>query len=279
MSNPLKAVTKTFKKVVKVVKKVALPALAIGAVVLTGGAALGALPSVGSVLGGLGLSPALTGILTSAAKSAAFGAIGSALTGGSIIKGATTGFIVGGAMGGLGALAGKGAQTAAAAQGGDAAQAVTSVSDAALPPVSQSTSFNEAFAPLSDSGASSVGGLGTAGSQAGGIVPVNAPTPAVSGTMSAPVPTSGGALLNITGNPIVDGQLISGLGQGLIARENANAWKKEAAYNDAKWDGVDGFYQPISNDNSAGLGAAYNRKIYGSERLSYDPRTGLRVAG
>ena len=42
MSGVFKAVGKVFKGVVKVIKKVALPALAIGAIVLTGGAAIGA---------------------------------------------------------------------------------------------------------------------------------------------------------------------------------------------------------------------------------------------
>ena len=72
MSNPFKAIGKVFKKVVKVVKKIALPAIMIGAAVLTGGAALGLLPSVGSMLGagGLGLSAGLTSVISSAGTGA-----------------------------------------------------------------------------------------------------------------------------------------------------------------------------------------------------------------
>ncbi len=67
MSGVLKKIGKVFKKVVKVVKKIALPVLAIAAVGLTGGAALGFLPGLSTTLGSLGLSPALTGILSTAA--------------------------------------------------------------------------------------------------------------------------------------------------------------------------------------------------------------------
>ena len=109
MSGIFKAIGKIFKKVIKIVKKVLPYALMIGAVVLTGGAALGILPAVGTVLGGLGLSAGVTSILTGAvisgAVGAGLGAITSAVTGNSILKGATAGFIGGAISGGvLGAI-------------------------------------------------------------------------------------------------------------------------------------------------------------------------------
>lgn len=112
MSNPFKAIGKVFKSVVKVVKKVALPALMIGAVVLTGGAALGVLPAVGSVLGSIGISGTLASVLggaiTAGATGALLGGATSALSGGSFWKGATSGFlggaVTGGLLGGLGVV-------------------------------------------------------------------------------------------------------------------------------------------------------------------------------
>lgn len=110
MSGVFKAIGKVFKSVVNVVKKIALPALMIGAVVLTGGAALGLLPAVGTMIGGLGLSAGLTTVLTGAitygALGAGIGGLTAAISGKNILKGATTGFI-GGAIGGglLGAVA------------------------------------------------------------------------------------------------------------------------------------------------------------------------------
>lgn len=114
MSGVLKGVTKVFKKVAKVVKKVAPIALAIAAVVYTGGAALGATPTLGAAMGSLtssmGLSGTLgsvvTGALTQAGYGAAIGAATSAITGGDIMKGmqggALTGAITGGVTGSLG---------------------------------------------------------------------------------------------------------------------------------------------------------------------------------
>jgi hypothetical protein len=81
MSGILKGLGKVFKKVFKVVKKVLPYALAIGAIVLTGGAALGVLPAVGTVIGGLGLSAGVTAALTSAVTMAGWGGLAGLVTG------------------------------------------------------------------------------------------------------------------------------------------------------------------------------------------------------
>ena len=109
MSKILKGIGKVFKKVVKVAKIVVPIALAAAAVVFTGGAALGLLPTFSAAVGGvaasLGLGTALTGALTGAVVGAGFGsAIGgltSGLSGGSILKGMQKGALTGALTGGI----------------------------------------------------------------------------------------------------------------------------------------------------------------------------------
>lgn len=186
MSGVLKSVGKIFKSVVKVVKKIALPALAIGALVLTGGAAIGALPSLGTMIGGLGLSSGVTSALTAAvstaAKGALVGGVTSAISGGNVLQGAGMGAGVGFAAGGLlgaGGLLAKGATAA--------------------------------------TGAGGVGGTAAAGSaiqNAGAVVAGGGAAPVAAGVAgaAAPVASAGGGLLS---NPLVLGQIITGAGQGL----------------------------------------------------------------
>lgn len=103
MSNPFKAVGKVFKKVIKTVVKIAPFALAAAAVVFTGGAALGLLPTfsaaVGGLVSGLGLSAGITGALTGAITSAGFGSALGFVTGGK--KGMKAGFLTGLLSGGV----------------------------------------------------------------------------------------------------------------------------------------------------------------------------------
>ena len=104
----MSGIGKALKSVVKVIKKVALPALALAAVVFTGGAALGLAPFVagGSLAGGMTgvlsgvfgtgfLGTTVTGALVGAANGAALGAITSAVTGGNISKGLEMGIPLG----------------------------------------------------------------------------------------------------------------------------------------------------------------------------------------
>lgn len=282
MSNPLKSIGKTFRKVVKTVKKIALPALAIGAVVLTGGAALGVLPALGGaggLLGMIGISGPLAGILTSAANAALYGAIGSALTGGSIIKGATMGLVAGGVMGGLGAAiggpaTGKIAQTAAQSAGSATSGLVPGAGDAAKA-AATGGGLGGGSSSIASQGMGWLDGVGQ--TVASSAPPTVAPT-----VTTAAVPTSQGFLSRISSEPLVQAGLVQGLGKGLGGYMQAQSASKEAAkeraYQDAKWDGVNGFYEPMPQNNAAGLGAAYNSRIYGNQRLNYDPRTGQVTA-
>ncbi len=115
MSGFLKGIGKVFKSVFKVVKKVLPYALAIGAVVLTGGAALGVLPAMSTMMagavGGLGLSAGVMGALTSAVTMAGYGGLAGLITGGpkGLLKGALYGGLAGGAGSALGLLHSTGA--------------------------------------------------------------------------------------------------------------------------------------------------------------------------
>tara|TARA_R110000868_G_scaffold34552_10_gene124790 strand:+ start:3906 stop:4655 length:750 start_codon:yes stop_codon:yes gene_type:complete len=210
MSGVFKSVGKVFKKVAKVVKKVALPALAIAAVVLTGGAALGVLPALGTTLGGLGLSAGLTGVLTTAAQGATMGFLTSAITGGNPLKGATTGLITGGLVGGAGALLSGAGSAAGAAGSGGLLNGAKSASDAlaTITPGAAST------IPLATSTAAS--GVVNAG--------VNAATAA-----AVPAATGGGGLLSfLNQNPVLAGNVLNGIGGGMAqASASKDARKAE----------------------------------------------------
>jgi len=292
MSNPFKAIGKVFKKVVKVVKKVALPVLAIGAVALTGGAALGLLPSIGSIAGSLGLSSTLTGILSSAAQAATFGAVGSALTGGNILKGATMGFVTGGLMGGLGgALGGTANQAAQAATGAtDAAGSVANAAgsagasgaSAALPPVAEGASFDQAFSPLASQGGS--GGLGTASNAAAtAAMPTmaggNVPTVAGNTAQAVQAANGGGLMGFLNRNPTMSGMILQGLGSGLMASEQAKQAAKERKAIEDSYNGIEDslFYLPANNGGPAlpDAGTTFNNRVYG--KIAVDKNTGRLV--
>ena len=123
MSKPFKAIGKVFKKVMKsTVGKIIIGALMIGAIVLTAGAAIPALGAamgmaggIGGTLASIGITGTLGSVLSGAIGMGAIGAVTSGaiggLTGQSIFKSATKGFLVGAATGGV--LGGAGALSAA----------------------------------------------------------------------------------------------------------------------------------------------------------------------
>lgn len=224
MSGVLKAVGKVFKKVVKVVKKVALPALAIGAVVLTGGAALGVLPSIGALGSSLGLSAGLTSVLSSAASAATVGAVGSALTGGNIVKGATAGFVTGGLVGGIGQAMSK-AGSVAAGGGGSVANAAASAAPAAsngfTVPIDGSPSFASA-------GPAAIGaGMPAMASGGGNVV--------------------SGAFDFLGKNPMIAGSLVQGIGQGMMAKGQLKAQRKAEEREAANYDDTSQLFRLSSN--------------------------------
>lgn len=283
MSGVLKAVGKAFKSVVKVVKKVALPALAIGAVVLTGGAALGVLPSIGALGSSLGLSAGLTGILSTAAQGATFGALGSLLTGGNPLKGATKGFMLGGVMGGIGALgAAPAAQTAtsglqgAAQSGGAAAAGGTAASaGSAMQSGAQALSVNSAAAGLGS------GGIGSAMTPAvAAITPSVAQGVAMAPSVAAVPSAGGGGLLGfLNRNPMLASGLIQGIGSGLVASEQAKEVRKQREAIAANYGDMSGLFQLPDGYAADGQPAAsrYDPAVYG--KVKYDPNTGRVVAG
>lgn len=274
MSNPIKAIGKAFKSVVRVIKKVALPALAIGAVLLTGGAALGVLPSVGGLAGSLGLSSTLTSALTSAATSATIGAGLSAVTGGNILKGATTGFIAGGVLGGanaaLGAAKGLGGAAQAAGSGTSTASNALSMIDNGKLAAMGSGAGGAATSAAVANAAGASGGLGAAMGGQSVVAPVVSSTGPVS---------SGGIFGFLNRNPIVGGMAIQGLGQGLMASEQNKAAQRERDQIAANYGDGSGLpqYQSPGN-NFANAADIFNSAIYAGKKIEYDPKTGLKVS-
>lgn len=200
MSGFLKSIGKVFKSVFKVVKKILPYALAIGAVVLTGGAALGVLPAMSTMMagavGGLGLSAGVMGALTSAVTMAGIGGGIGLLTGGKkgLLKGALLGGVAG-AAGGLLGVTGGGAMGLSGGGGG-----------------------------LLGGGASQVatGAGGTVG-VTGGVV-----TPAAAGavTGAAPAAAGGGGLGSLLGTGGIGsllGPALQGLGGGIDQGAQAKA--------------------------------------------------------
>lgn len=282
MSNPLKGIGKIFKSVVKAVKKVALPALAIGAVVLTGGAALGVLPSVGSLAGSLGLSAGLTSTLTTAATSATIGAGMAAVTGGNVLKGATAGFVTGGVLGGVNAaMSGLGTAAKTAQAGASGLGNAASINDAALASMRSGASAAGTAASAGAQGlgsqvASSGLGLGSFSNAAQGIVQS---APAVASAAAPASSGAGGILGFINKNPIVSGMAIQGLGQGLMAMEQNKAAQREADRIAQNYSDTSGLPQYQSQGNGYTRAAdVFNAAIFAGKKIEYDPKTGLKVS-
>lgn len=258
---------------VKVVKKVALPALAIGAVVLTGGAALGVLPALGGaggLLASVGIKGALAGILTSAAKAATFGAVGALLTGGNPIKGATLGFVTGGALGGLSAALGGGA--AAAGSGGAAAGQGAAAAGATVPGQAAINAAYGVGAPAAGAGTAATTAATSGLSSAAGLA---SSAPAVAS--AAPVASSafGGVGNFLSQNQMLVGTALQGLGQGMAAKQDARERSRERDERRASYDGIDQglYYLPQGTEGMGPLSAPVD-----GGKVRYDRRTGQLVA-
>lgn len=290
MSGVLKSIGRVFKKVLKTVKKIALPVLAIGAVVLTGGAALGALPALGTTLGSLGLGATATGVLTAAAQGATIGALGSAVTGGNIIKGATSGFLAGGLTGGIGAIAGGAGGAASAA--GSASGTIAPTAGAqltstfgnqlvgALPNVASSAALPSTFGNSLISSLPNVGG-GIGSVASGGLGAAASLGPVLNTTMpTGGVPAGGGGIGGIFKgmDPLMKGQLISGIGQGLLANEQIKAQRRAQR---EERDRIEASYANIGDslfragdpgNRGQDPNTRFNAPVYG--KVNYDPQTG-----
>jgi hypothetical protein len=221
MSGVLKGIGKVFKKVARTVIKIAPYALAAAAVVFTGGAALGVLPTfgaaVGSVVGGLGLSGAVGGALTGAITSAGFGAAVGGVLGGKkgLKQGALMGALTGGAIGALSpATFGAGP---AVAKGADIAARVPLGIESA-----------GSLTPSITGIPSASGGLLQAGTAAA-TAPVagSVGSTVLSATAPAAVPASGGALGFLNSNPMLASQLLGGVSQAFAPNEYKQRSKAE----------------------------------------------------
>lgn len=287
MSGVLKGIRKVFKKVGNFVKKIALPVLAIGAVVLTGGAALGALPALGTTLGSLGLGATATGVLTAAAQGATIGALGSAVTGGNIIKGATSGFLAGGLTGGIGAIAGGAGGAAGAA--GSAAGGLPGTASGTLtstlvgPGAGAALHTGSALGGSLGGAASGIGSVAAGG--AGGLASTLGASPSFSPVLNTTMPTGGvpaggGGIGSIFRgmDPMMKGQLISGIGQGLLANEQLKAQRRaqreERDRIEASYANMDDSLFRLGAPSNTGQdpNSRFNAPVYG--KVQYDPQTG-----
>jgi hypothetical protein len=214
MSGAVKSVGKVFKKVAKVAAVVAPIALAVGAVVFTGGAALGVLPAWGaamtSLTSSLGASGVLGGVLSGALTQAGFGAaLGGGiglLTGGAkgAIKGAQMGAATGAVTGGV--MGGMGMNTDPLAPAKKAASDVT---------------VGDAGGDLLVGGSGGEGAASQVAEQAQKIGPFTPPA-----TQPAAAAADNGLLSVINRNPglaTVAGSAIAGVGSGLLKGAEADA--------------------------------------------------------
>lgn len=292
MSGLVKSVKKAFKKVVKTVKKVAPIALAVGAVVLTGGAALGALPAVGSMMGSLGLSAGLTSVLTGAVTQAGYGALiggaTSALTGGSVMKGMKGGAMAGAVTGGVTGALSAPASGAAMGQSG-VSEGMKAVGQTALVDPSQVANV-PGLDPVSR-------GLGAfqAANPASMVDAVSSAS-----TAAAPAARAGGGLLAFAErNPLIAASVLKGVGGALMGSDAADGVKahyKAAARNYGNGD-LGGLLTQSDADAAAAQGgygtgpAAMNpqqplatpidrfdpTQFAGTGRYQYDPAQGRVV--
>lgn len=275
MSKVVKGVKKVFKKVAKVVKKVAPIVLAVGAVVFTGGAALGlagaagagwgaAAAQVASTLGATGtLGSVITGAITQAGYGAVAGGVLAELSGGDFAdgmkRGALAGAVSGGVMGGLGmntdplSSMNKGtAGPAAAGQPGQAgAGGMTASQEAAAGGVKYSLEEGlKANTVPTAGGASRVGGLFK----------------------------SGGWLER---NQDLAGNVIKGLGQGLVASSDADALAERDKFRQKmiqqNYEGIDpgrNYIQAAPNPMAQRPGEKYDQRVFTDYEYRYNPEKG-----
>lgn len=269
MSGLLKTLKKVFispisavigGKAGKIIRKVAIGALMVGAVVMTGGAALGVLPSMGAMVGSLGLSAGLTTALTGAISTGAVGAVGGFLQGG--FKGATKGFLMGaatgGVMGGLGMLGPNGligggkALAGGIAPGGSGLSSVgPSFANATLAAPTTAPALGLAAPGMASGGIGA--GLSSVGpSFAGAAAPVASAAAPLASAMPN-VAASGGGIGGFLGNNPMTTMM---LGNALTGAFTPSA-SSEAAKAEAK-QGATLFSGAYTNNNGFGTPGSYS---------------------
>lgn len=313
MSGFLKSIGRVFKKVIKTVVKVLPYALAAAAVVFTGGAALGILPSFAAAVGGvtasLGLGATLTGALTGAITSAGFGAAIGGITGGEkgLKMGALTGALTGGLMGAanpatFGIVKGaEGVTTANALRNGGNAFAAAGSKTALTTGADGITSAVSNIAPAEPISALSApeitpslsrsmtgGGTGGFGSAASALQPTaGAPVADVArsaitsaATGAAPTGTSaaggaGGFMGMLNNNPLLAQSLLGGISNIFGGSEADDRYGSEYKYDKkAAEDAYGGVYSGNSNAfGSVGLPPPPNLQRPIAKRWAWNPQT------
>lgn len=215
MSGVAKTIGKVFSKIGDVVKKVAAPLLAIGAIVFTGGAALGLAPLAGgwggAVASGLGALGAPTGgvlasVLTQAGTGAALGGLTSLATGNDFAQGAALGATGGALTGGISGMIGSGVTAAASSApnlSGPMTMSTRNLTAAAGIPQAA------AVAPTAPVAATTAAPVVAA-------APATATVPTAQGVVSKALGGIGKFISSEGGGQIV-GNTISGIGQGLLS--------------------------------------------------------------
>lgn len=254
MSGLFKSIGKIFKKVAKTVKKVALPVLAVGAVALTGGAALGV--SLPSLSGALGATGTLGTILSTASQGATFGFAGSLLSGKNPIKAAAKGFLAGGVLGG--ASAALGGITPGGPVSGDATATRTGgmINGTNLPSVDGSVQAGVDAVDLATRETLSAATGSPVAQSVGGLAVQGATAPGAHGT--------GGPIGWAERNPILAGQVIQGIGGGILAREQEKADARRQRKIQESYEGLDGLW----------LGSAAGSQGGGYSKVYWEPTEG-----
>lgn len=266
---------KVFKKVTKVLVKVAPIALLAGAAIFTGGAALGLAPFAGGwgaaaagFASNLGLTGALGSVVTGAVTQAGYGALAggliSGVTGGDPLKGAQmgalTGAVTGGVTGGLG--------FATDPLGGAAAQAAPGATPATSPTGFASFTAPNGVGPVTGPAAADLT-LST-GAAVGPTTSTVAP--------AASTPSGFGSFVDKE----VVGRTLAGLGQGYLegqtAKDERDLQIQLRDDRQASYDVDPSVYQAAPG---AGAPRPTPREAYGSRRATnltaryaFNPTTG-----
>jgi hypothetical protein len=262
MSGVAKGIGKVFKAVGSVVKKILAPALAVAAIVFTGGAALGLAPlaggfggAVASTLGAIGvpttgvIGSALTGAVTQAGMGAAIGGVTSMATGGDFTDGAGKGALLGAATGGLTGALGAGAAAPAASSG-------VTMSSRGMAPAMSAGGVNPSTFARPTSALMAADGAATAGAATAGAA-TNGPGGIIGG-LTRGMMGDGGSLI---------GSTLGGLGKGLLA---GMAQKEEMAYLEDNQDRITESYDVPTSVLNGGTHDSKGRPSFGPRRYVYD---------
>lgn len=284
MSSVFKGIKKVFKKVFKAVKKVLPVVLAVGAIVFTGGAALGltaatwggaggVAASIGSAIGGTGVvGSALSGAIYQAGVGAAIGGTISAASGGSFSKGAKAGAITGAITGGVSGAYGH---LKTAAQSGGAMQSAGTQPSGAV------------TSPLPDAGASQAGvNIDAAGNMTNASAAANMPPVNLQGSpgIGSKIGSKIGGLFNQGGwmerNQDLVGNVVKGIGGGLAAGAEADAERdllrerhNLTSQNYAGTDPGRGYNGASGSRSGLMPSQRFSADYYGSFEYRYNPET------